>query len=107
MRAEDSVPLPTLVEALRHLIRRAEALLGAAEAAGNTSAGLAGVRELRATLELLGRATGELSDRPALVINLVATAEWLSIRTTLLQVVSRHPEAQREVADALAAVEAR
>jgi hypothetical protein len=95
----------SLAEQLRLLIQRARTFLYVAEAAGNLPAGLAAIREVRQTLELLGRATGELTDRPSLVINLVATPEWLAIRTTILQVLARHPQAQLEVADALAAHE--
>jgi hypothetical protein len=96
----------SLVEQLRLLIQRAQTFLYVAEAAGNLPAGLAAIREVRQTLELLGRATGELDHRPTTIVNLVATQQWLSIRTTLLQVLARHPAAQLEVADALAAVEA-
>ncbi len=103
-KRDRSAPL-SLTDQLRGLVRRAETFLDGAERAGNVPQGLSAIRELRSTLELLGRASGELSDRPGLVVNLVATAEYVELRTTLVQILAKYPQAQLEVADALARAE--
>lgn len=59
----------------------------------------AGLRELRKSYELLARVSGELDERPQ--INLIATEQWIEIRTRLIAVLGAYPEAKRKVIEVL------
>lgn len=58
--AAAAVRAETLLESLRRLWAKAEDLLAQAESAGEYRTALAGVREARATLEVIGRITREI-----------------------------------------------
>lgn len=59
-------------------------------------------RELRAGLELLGKATGELMpDGSVTVINLATSQEWLEVQRRLLDALAPFPEARIAVGRAL------
>jgi hypothetical protein len=91
----------SFLDRVQALIARTEALVSAAEKAGNMSQTVAAIRELRATVELWGKATGELNERPVTVINVETTVEWLDLRTVFMQALEPFPEARRAVADRL------
>lgn len=86
------------------LIDRADAILTTAEQSGRVTVALGAIREMRSLLELLGKATGELDDRPTLTVNLQASPEWLTIRGAILEALAAHPEARTAVAMRLAAL---
>jgi hypothetical protein len=96
----------TLLDRVEHLITRTERLLEAAEGEGRVSTALAAVRELRSLLELLGKASGELDDRPQVTVNLLASPEWLAVRDALFGALATYPEARSLVAGRLLALEA-
>jgi hypothetical protein len=89
------------VSRVESILSRTEAILGAAEEAGNGAQALAAIAQLRPTVELLARLQGELNAAPAVVINLETSPDWLEMRTRMLRILASHPEALREVADAL------
>jgi hypothetical protein len=60
----------SLLDSLRPLVDRALAILEAAEASRSHSLALQAIREVRSTLELVGRTTGELSPPGQTTINL-------------------------------------
>ena len=53
-----------MLDRIEGLYQRAYRMLDAAEASGKHGPALGALRELRSTLELLGRVTGELVPRP-------------------------------------------
>jgi hypothetical protein len=65
---------------------------------------LAAIRELRGLVELIARLTGELDDRPVATVNIVASAEWIEVRTALYEALRPYPEAAAAVVGALAKV---
>ena len=67
----------------------------------NASQALTAIREIRSTLELLGKVTGELDSRPVTVINFETTPDWVQARTRMLVALVPFPEARQAVADAL------
>jgi hypothetical protein len=67
---EKAVRAETLLESLRRLWAKAEDLLAQAESAGEYRTALAGVREARATLEVIGRVTREIG--PPVEVNVTA-----------------------------------
>ncbi len=90
-----------LLDRVEALIRRAERILDAAEGDGKVSTALSAIKELRALLELLGKATGELDDRPQVTINLLSSPEWLQMRSQLLGALAPFPQARIAAADVL------
>jgi len=106
-KAQDAVEVAqadNLLRDVRQLKGKAIALLLKAEQAGDYRTALTGIREARACVELLLEVEGELDRRP--VVNITVSAEWLTIRTTLLAVLQAHPEARRDVVMALGMVDA-
>jgi hypothetical protein len=79
-------------------------LLLVAEKAGDIRTALAGVREARATLELLLEVEQRIDRRPT--VNLLLAPEWLTVRTTLIRTLAPYPEAKTAVASALMRLEA-
>jgi len=52
-------------------------------------------------IELQAKLLGELDDRP--IINILVAPEWLELRVVIMGALSGHPEAQRDVAEAISA----
>lgn len=97
----------TLVEQVRQLVRRADELYTAAAKDGRSSAALAALKEMRGSLELLGKATGELKDASSItVVNVQASEEWQQIRAVILAALVAFPEARQAVAGRLLQLEA-
>jgi transposase-like protein len=94
-----------LLSQVRHLQDRTLSILTASEYAGELRTALAAIRECRGNLELLAKLLGELDDAPRM--NVIVSAEWLTIRTTMMEVLSPYPEARSAVADALLGLEER
>lgn len=93
-----------LLGRLEGMVDRLERFTQEAEASGKGSQFLGGMRELRATVELLGKATGELDSGGTTVnvVNLTQSAEWLEVQATMLRALAPYPEARQAVARALA-----
>lgn len=92
--------LPTLKNAL-HWAQGAQDANGNFTVLPNVSQVLAAVRELRATIELLAKITGELDDRPTTVINILTTEAWLQTRRNIIEALQPFPEARLAVANRL------
>jgi hypothetical protein len=101
--AEEVAQADDLLAQLRALRSKAMALLLAAEKAGDIRTALAGVREARATLELLLEVEQRIDRRPTL--NLLVAPEWLATRSTLIDALRPFPDARAAVASALVALE--
>ena len=98
-QAADAIDLLSEVRALR---RKAYSLLLQAEAAGDIRTALAGVREARACLELLGEMEGEIDRRP--IVNILVAPEWVAVRSALMAALMPYPAARAAVADRLVAL---
>lgn len=95
-----------LLERVEDLYERARRILTSAEQDGKPGVGLAAIRELRGIVELLGKVTGELDDRPHTTVNLLVSPEWLALRGAITEALSAHPQARAAVAQAIAELEA-
>jgi hypothetical protein len=95
----------SLLERIESVIRRAETMFTAAANEGRTAQALDVLRELRLQLELLGKATGELQQQPGLVVNLVASPEWLMVRDAVLSALLAYPDARAAVTGRLLELE--
>ena len=96
--------LPTLQNAL-HWAQGAQDANGNFKVLPNVSQTLAAVRELRATIELLAKITGELDDRPTTVINILTTEAWLQARRAIAEALVPYPDARLAVANRLMLLE--
>jgi hypothetical protein len=102
--AEEVAQADTLLEQVRDLQRRALDILNKAEEAGELRTALGAIREARGNLELLAKLLGELDERP--VTNVLVSAEWVRVRTAMMEELGRYPEARVAVAERLSELEA-
>ena len=96
----------TLLSRVESLILRTERLLSAAEESGAVTTALAAVREQRELLRLLGAASGELSTTPTVTINLMASDEYIAVRSAIFAALMAYPDARAAVAGSLLQLEA-
>lgn len=105
MRSEPSRAIP-LLERIESLVDRVEGVVTAAEADGKAQLMLSAVKEMRALLELLGKATGELKpDGTSITVNIATSEEWLRIRGAVVNAVEPYPEARSAIGTALLELE--
>lgn len=98
----DALPASgTLLERLEGLAAEVEGYMLMARQAKSIHAGLACIKEARSTLHEIALITGQLSERPVVIVNLDTSQEWLAMRTTMLQILDRYPDALAEVRDVL------
>jgi hypothetical protein len=93
-----------LLSQARNLQRRASDILDKAEAVGELRTALSAIREARGNLELLAKISEKLDERPA--TNVLVSAEWVSVRTAMIEALGFHPEARVAVAERLKELEA-
>lgn len=96
----------SLLERVEGLIERAEILYTAATEEGKAQQALAVIKELRGCLELLGKATGELDTRPQVTVNLMASPEWLAVRSVIFAALAAYPDARAALSGRLLELEA-
>ena len=102
VKARDAVEVAEaddLLSRVEGLHERTLAILEAAEVSGELRTALSAIREARGNLELVGRITKELDERPTL--NLYMSPEWLELRTSILVALDAHPGARDDVLRAL------
>jgi hypothetical protein len=102
--AEEVAQADELLKQVRDLQVRALDILDKAEEAGELRTALSAIREARGNLELLAKLLGELDERP--VTNVLVSAEWVTVRTAMMEALDRYPEARVAVAERLAKLEA-
>jgi hypothetical protein len=88
-----------LLSRIEALQRRTLAILESAEETGELRTALSAIKEARGNLELVGRISKELDERPTL--NLYMNPEWLELRAVILGALEPHREAQEAVLRAL------
>ena len=104
VRAAEDERVIGLVDQLRSLLGHAVEILGDSRQQGKGSQALAAIREARALLEVIGRVSGELDDRPTVqVLNVWTDPEIVAMRTRLLAALAPFPEARLAAAAALSA----
>jgi hypothetical protein len=100
--AERATQADTLLDRIEALQSRTLAILEATEETGEHRTAVAAIREARGNLELIGEITKELDRSPTL--NLHLNAEWIELRTVIIQALEPHPEARQSFLKALASV---
>jgi hypothetical protein len=96
----------TVRERIERIIAQLEQIMADARAGRRHTVALAAAKELRASLETVGRITGELDERPTTVINLATSEEWLRTREVIVAALRPYPEASTAVIAALAPLQA-
>jgi hypothetical protein len=97
--AEEVAQADDLLDQMQDLQARTLAILEAAESTNQHRTALSAIREARSNLELLAKLLGELDERP--VTNILFSAEWVSVRTAMMEALGPYPQAQVAVAKRL------
>lgn len=92
---EEAARADDLLEQLRHLQTHAFDILQRAENAGDLRTALAAISQARGTLELLAKLLGELDE--GTTVNVLASPEWLELRTVIVATLEPHQEARSAV----------
>jgi hypothetical protein len=102
--AKESISLLQRMEAL---IERTEKLLVAAEESGALGQALGAIDRLWKGYELIGKVTGEIKPdgTNVQVINILASEDWLRLRTAMFTALAPYPEARTAVAQHLLLLE--
>jgi hypothetical protein len=98
-RAEEVAEADSLLERIEALQSRTLTILEATEETQDHRIALSAIREARNNLELIGEVTKELNRTPTL--NLQLNAEWIEIRTEIMQALEPYSEARGAVLRAL------
>jgi len=93
----------TLLGDIRSLKDRAVSILDQAESGKELDTALRAIREVRGCIELLAKVTGELQDGPT--VNVLVSAEWVTIQNNVLNALEPYPDARIAVAGALKTIE--
>lgn len=97
--AERLARADTLLDRIEDLQARTLAILEASEEAREHGTALSAIREARRNLELIGEVTKELDRTPTLNIHL--NAEWIELRTAIVEALEPHLEARESVLRAI------
>jgi hypothetical protein len=100
-KAVERADADDLLDRVEALQARTLAILEASENAGELRTALGAIREARGNLELMGRLTKELDDRPQ--VNILIAAH---VQDVIVQALDPYPNARQAVADSLASLEA-
>ena len=103
--SEDVAHADDLVSQLQALSQETLAIFREARQAKEHDLALRAIARAEKQIELLAKLLGELDERPT--INLVLSAEWVTVRTTLMAALQPYADARVAVADALMALEER
>lgn len=98
--AERAAQADTLLDRIEALQSRTLAILETTRETGEHRTALAAIREARRNLELMGEITRELDCTPTL--NLHLNAEWIELRSVIVQALEPHPEARKSFLKAIA-----
>jgi hypothetical protein len=97
--AREAANADALLAQVVDLRGKALSVLEKAEGSDDLRAAVSAIREARGCVELLAKLAGELKDAPT--INLVLSAEWLTIQGAVLRALEPHPAARLDVASEL------
>ncbi len=93
----------TTLHRVEDLAARVERVMAKAEAEGREHTFLQSARELRASVELLAKLTGELRPEGTTVqvLNVTQDESWVRLRSAILVALAPYPEARLAVAEAV------
>jgi hypothetical protein len=97
--AREAADADALLAQVVDLRDKAFGIFDKAEGSDDLRAAVGAIREARGCVELLAKLAGELKDAPT--VNIVVSAEWLTVQAAVLMALAPHPEARLAVAGAL------
>lgn len=100
--AEHAAQADNLLDRIEALQSRTLAILETTKETGEHRTALAAIREARRNLELMGEITRELDRTPT--FNLHLNAEWIELRTVIVQALEPYPEARKSFLKAITSV---
>jgi hypothetical protein len=90
----------TLLDRVEGLYDEAKELLEQVKAERQRGLSLAALKELRNTLELIGRLTGELDQKPQVqILNVTQSADWQMLSSIIETALAPYPEARLAVVE--------
>ena len=98
-KAREAADADALLAQVVDLRDKALAVLEKAEGSDDLRAAVSAIREARGCVELLAKLAGELKDAPT--VNIVLSAEWLTVQAAVLRALEPHPAARLDVASEL------
>ncbi|MHB9132903.1 MAG: hypothetical protein ACYDBB_17690 [Armatimonadota bacterium] len=101
--AADVTQALSVVAQLREINAASLAILHEAHESGQPQLALRAVDRIHKQVELQAKLLGDLDERPSVTVTF--SAEWVSLRTTILQALDPFPDARLALATALAEVE--
>lgn len=101
VQAEQVTHADDLLSQVRDLQAKALNILAKAEKAGELRTALQAIAQARQNLELLANLLGKLQQTPT--VNITLSAEWIELRTVILQALEPFPEARIKLAEVLSA----
>lgn len=99
-QAQEVTSASSLLEQMMDLQRRTLEILAAPE---NQRVAVAAIAQARGNVQLLAELTGRLATQPT--VNILVSAEWVTVRTAVLEALEPFPEARTSVATRLLALE--
>ncbi len=100
-QARESAQGDDLLKRAKEYEDKAVQLLKKAEQAEDFSTALRGVREARASLELLAKMRGELEQAGNITVNIDNHPQWIEIKAVMLTALEPYPEAKAAVYKAI------
>ena len=97
--AREAANADALLAQVVDLRDKAFGIFDKAEGSDDLRAAVSAIREARGCVELLAKLAGELKDAPT--VNIVLSAEWLTIQGAVLRALEPHPAARLDVASEL------
>lgn len=90
-----------LTDRLEAVLLKVENLIELAEADKQPAMMLSAAKEFRSGVELIARLSGELDERPQIVVNLAASPELAAIISLLMSALAPYPDARIAAAQVL------
>ncbi len=103
-QAEEAARASDLLTMAMERDQKVLSLMAKAEQGGDTKTALQALRVSLVSLELLARLRGELNEQP--VVNVLVSAEWVTVQAALLVALAAFPEARAAASAALLRLEA-
>ena len=98
-KAREAADADALLAQVVDLRDKAFGIFDKAEGSDDLRAAVSAIREARGCVELLAKLAGELKDAPT--VNIVLSAEWLTVQAAVLKALEPHPAARLDVASEL------
>lgn len=93
-----------VADRVEDLVTETQAMYGAAKKVRNMPYALKAVHEQRSNYELLAKLTGELDDKPEVVINIQQSAAFIAARNVIFEELEPYPEVRSAISRRLRAL---